>query len=408
MNVRNFKTIGDICIAQANVVGNDYVVGDIHGNLNVLIEAHKDLKSDDRLIIVGDLTDRGENNLGVIQYIVNNKAAPIIVLQGNHEDMCIETVMALESIAHVVVEAANKNSLPLKEMGIYFKLDDEIVPPNAGDTISQRIVKYANHLCEVFSAKMTDEFLSIVNHGVRNNGGMWLIKLFFEELDSGLITLNNDSNHSVSYSKNSKIEMIYNYLITCPFIFTAEGSSNRIPFMVAHSDIPLADNDERLTRGGNLTDVEKHQAIWDKQQADGKMPHNKRCEDSVLLIVGHQPVAFPHVRSVREESNTVNIDWAAYCSGQLLRVNVSTNTVEVFTYNANTYERLGEQKELIAQHLTKNEIKYQNSLAKKSEQPSFSTSLGVFSTSDITKASSFAADTNISGPAAKRKKLTVV
>ncbi|MEZ7812315.1 MAG: serine/threonine protein phosphatase 1 [Paracoccaceae bacterium] len=74
-----------------------YAIGDIHGHLNLLTQAH-DLIVADRMAIndqfapvihVGDLVDRGPNARAVIEYLSQgiSHGEPWVVLKGNHDRM---------------------------------------------------------------------------------------------------------------------------------------------------------------------------------------------------------------------------------------------------------------------------------------------------------------------------------
>jgi Calcineurin-like phosphoesterase len=71
------------------------VVGDIHGKLelfNLLLEKMEYHAGEDRLILIGDLVDRGENSRGVVARAIELKReAPnnVVVLRGNHEAMML-------------------------------------------------------------------------------------------------------------------------------------------------------------------------------------------------------------------------------------------------------------------------------------------------------------------------------
>ncbi len=72
------------------------VVGDIHGKLglfNRLLEETRYTPEADRLILIGDLVDRGEDSRGVVARAMELREADpenVIVLRGNHEEMMIE------------------------------------------------------------------------------------------------------------------------------------------------------------------------------------------------------------------------------------------------------------------------------------------------------------------------------
>jgi serine/threonine protein phosphatase 1 len=74
-----------------------YAIGDIHGHLDLLRDAHEKIARDrlltgDReapVIHLGDLVDRGPDSRGVIEYLQAGQAAgePWVVLKGNHDRM---------------------------------------------------------------------------------------------------------------------------------------------------------------------------------------------------------------------------------------------------------------------------------------------------------------------------------
>ena len=71
-----------------------FIIGDIHGELETLKEMIKDIdRSKTRIILVGDLIDRGPDSEAVIDFVRDNK---IECVQGNHEYMAIECLQYLK------------------------------------------------------------------------------------------------------------------------------------------------------------------------------------------------------------------------------------------------------------------------------------------------------------------------
>ncbi|WP_461472342.1 metallophosphoesterase [Pararhodobacter sp.] len=74
-----------------------YAIGDIHGHLSLLRQAHRWIEADRArtgdaeapIIHVGDLVDRGPDSAGVIDHLLQGQIAgkPWIVLKGNHDRM---------------------------------------------------------------------------------------------------------------------------------------------------------------------------------------------------------------------------------------------------------------------------------------------------------------------------------
>ena len=63
-------------------MGKHYVIGDVHGEYDVLLALVKKLPANAKLIFVGDLVNRGLQSRDVIRFVRKNAFA---VVQGNHE-----------------------------------------------------------------------------------------------------------------------------------------------------------------------------------------------------------------------------------------------------------------------------------------------------------------------------------
>ena len=66
-----------------------YIMSDIHGHYTEFIEMLKKINFDktDTLYIIGDIIDRGTENLKILDFIIENNN--IHLLMGNHEDMLL-------------------------------------------------------------------------------------------------------------------------------------------------------------------------------------------------------------------------------------------------------------------------------------------------------------------------------
>ncbi|TRW98716.1 serine/threonine protein phosphatase [Paracoccus sp. M683] len=68
-----------------------YTIGDIHGQLQLLKDAHRLIEADGgqdaRIVHLGDLIDRGPDSRGVVDHLMNGQAQgrDWIVLRGNHD-----------------------------------------------------------------------------------------------------------------------------------------------------------------------------------------------------------------------------------------------------------------------------------------------------------------------------------
>ncbi|MBE0468082.1 MAG: metallophosphoesterase [Methyloprofundus sp.] len=76
---------------ERNLIGNDYVVGDIHGSLNKLERAMALVGFNfetDRLFCTGDLIDRGGDNLQVLKTLKDSSW--FYSIKGNHEQLLLD------------------------------------------------------------------------------------------------------------------------------------------------------------------------------------------------------------------------------------------------------------------------------------------------------------------------------
>lgn len=75
---------------EANTAGRDFVIGDLHGALSVLVNLLASLKFDplvDRVFSVGDLVDRGPDSLGCLELLKEPWFHSVLA---NHEQMMLE------------------------------------------------------------------------------------------------------------------------------------------------------------------------------------------------------------------------------------------------------------------------------------------------------------------------------
>lgn len=78
---------------KRNELGNDYVVGDIHGMYELLCKGLIDIEFNfktDRLFSVGDLVDRGPKNMEVLRFF--QRKPNLYSVLGNHESMMMDYV----------------------------------------------------------------------------------------------------------------------------------------------------------------------------------------------------------------------------------------------------------------------------------------------------------------------------
>lgn len=128
-----------------------YVIGDIHGRLDLLKALAKQIDRDTadnpslsvKVILLGDLVDRGPESAGVIRFARKwRKRADVQCLAGNHEEMFLESFEDKEVLRHFLKHGGREtilsygihrkefNELSIKQL---FKRLPEIVPEKDRD-----------------------------------------------------------------------------------------------------------------------------------------------------------------------------------------------------------------------------------------------------------------------------------
>ena len=108
---------------ESNLVGNDYVFGDIHGMYDYFKYCLKKLnfdKTKDRVFCLGDLIDRGNENLEMLA-LLNEKWFYSII--GNHEQMFMEYMLGeIDSYAYYYNGGEWTNKYTHEELMPYYYL----------------------------------------------------------------------------------------------------------------------------------------------------------------------------------------------------------------------------------------------------------------------------------------------
>lgn len=97
-----------------------YVVGDIHGRLDLFEELIHAIEQDDldrgpattMIILLGDLVDRGPDSAGVIERARHwQMTRPVRILAGNHEEMFLESFSDLNMLRHFLKHGGRETVL---------------------------------------------------------------------------------------------------------------------------------------------------------------------------------------------------------------------------------------------------------------------------------------------------------
>ncbi len=354
-----------ILVLEENKTGNDFIIGDVHGNdkcfdsvlAAIAYDARtKILPNPDRLFIVGDLTDRGNDSIRVIRRIKKNNANPanpqIYVTCGNHE------AMSLQTINNIDLMLANENMAGLLQIAARLKATRKSMDKNAytaqKDVLREQL------------KKTVLEDIEVANHCKKNNGGEWLVNLYIAELMKKRITY---TNGRIVYTDKSKIKMIQDFFSSMPYI-THVKAKNSVggPFNIVHADMPISDEElqRRISNGSGLNEQEVTHAIWAREKkVDGNVtqaiPDVGRGPDSIITYCGHSIVKDAS-QVIRRATNTVDIDMGTYSTDVALLVNHTKQTAMLVTTETsrnNVPAELNKLPDIVMHHLLANVLFYQ-------------------------------------------------
>lgn len=281
---------GHILQIEKNPSGCDHVMGDVHGGLSTLKKIHKSLKPEDRLFIVGDLIDRGEDSEGVIKYIMENKTPPIYVVRGNHEDDFLNVMETVKK--KVSGNSLTNNAYWLLAVFIY----------NGGDWILDNNSMDPNVSNDLKSAQTPEDIYSILYH-------------------------NSEKISFINYDE--RLKPLEEYIKTLPYIIqVGKPKEEENTFAIVHAEMPFDDEtlQKRINSGEGLNPHEIENATkWRGDNTNGKRDHS----EGQTKYCGHNIVLNPKIKSV--DGTYINLDFGSF----------ATNIAPVVNHTAGTITAIG-------------------------------------------------------------------
>lgn len=304
----------DIVVMHANAVGHDFVIGDIHGAKGALDAALQKLGPDDRLFIVGDLMDRGEDSMGVMQTVMNDRR--IHVVRGNHEESFLQALKVINSLLNDKPETLN-------DIESFYNF--LIFLNNGGDAW-------------IFKPEKTVSILSIPKRqkGEESLDYKKRIRaLFLEKL----------KKQELEFQPIEALEAMRVYIDALPYIRVVGDIANRAtasstqtkPFLVCHASMPMDDKKliDKIERGDyTLNPNDKAYITWarpprkEPREEDITIKDVGRTLNSTLCFFGHTPIVYPSQSgNPVTNDNGLNLDFAAFLYGMLPMVDVTAGIV---------------------------------------------------------------------------------
>jgi hypothetical protein len=347
----------DILFLEANTLGgNDYIIADLHGQVDVLRAQLEKMTPNDRLVCAGDYTDRGPDSKGVIETILayqKNHPNRLFVIWGNHELLAWDTLNALPTFSDELM------NIPYSENG------DEL------EIWCQNFKKkYWGKEIDVQHAEAHRNALDIIFH--LQLGGFWLLDLFHHDLHNKNIKITKEE---VTLQPGSFLSRYANFLTKLPHAISVSGQH---PYIVVHADLPFSDQmlvsmreqprkllNEEINyiqnarfRPSNPTPEMINSTIFILS------PHPRSAE-SVMIYAGHSVTIHGHTPIIRLETNTLNLDVGSYLTGIGLVVNHTethcklVNINETNAKNLETLVTLDNMATTFTAHIQKNAARHQ-------------------------------------------------
>lgn len=167
-----------------------YVISDLHGCFDKLIQMLKKInfKTEDELYILGDIFDRGDKPLDILDYIISHKN--IFLIKGNHEKLFEE---------------------------VYHSDDFTLWFMNGGDTTFQQIHQRSTGQKDtIYKYIKKLPFIKVVDKFILVHGGLYIPSNFHEVLTiDNLLEIQHEDNCLWQRSHIGHEKQFKDYTIIC-------------------------------------------------------------------------------------------------------------------------------------------------------------------------------------------------
>jgi hypothetical protein len=335
---------GHIQILEENKHGEDYIIGDLHGSLAELEKILADLKPEDRLIIVGDLADRGPDSQKIFEKIkmINQQRlaaglqSQIYVVKGNHEDLLLKYYkMKKQLLDFLTPELAmeyQRIGLAIQDISIAIenleeKFDDEESDIDE-DALETEIASKQIQL-QKEGRKLTALYATVTN---RNSGDSTQLDSYLNQYQKAEEHVKNrniggDWIHELSMMNPEKLNEIAVMCEAMPTIILVKGAD---PFVAVHASLRITyDELRQRMRSNNLTlsDEEDYYTIWARAK-NSPVPIQEKIAMlwEPMVYCGHMILG-----GLRPLTHHANLDVGTYNTGLVCRVAHKAKKCEIIS-----------------------------------------------------------------------------
>ena len=325
-NTKNTKRTID----KKVIKGKNYVCSDIHGMYGSYMKAVSKLNENDRLYVLGDAIDRGNNGIEILLDIMSRKNVRFIL--GNHEWQMIR-----------VLELMRKHNISVSELNEYceagrwarFELEEleEMKQPKRELESEQDYKKRKDELkknVEMFR-KNKNDILSKLKSDKLTDYEMQLIYIWIQA-NGGAVTMNK----YLSLPKKQQDD-IYNFLVNSVVIGKVQINNKKI--CIVHASPPISQefldgfeqkDEDRCIRYSNLAQMDERYM----KSCLRICTETRDCDDGFLFwkkygymtIYGHTPQMGQI--TLNKNANSICIDTACSMNGKLALYCIEDDEVE--------------------------------------------------------------------------------
>ncbi|MCR9192118.1 MAG: metallophosphoesterase [Gammaproteobacteria bacterium] len=241
-----------------NTSGADYIIGDVHGSA-LFHQVVAQLGPHDRLFCVGDLFDRGGQEVSIYQTVHTHPN--IYATRGNHEQMFLQAL---------------SKKATAQDIALFLF--------NGGDWV------------------LRDEY--------DRNKIMAHVQATFEHEGYDLEEIKKSFQAAPKIAETADI---FRFISALPYLISVGEGPNA--FLVCHADLPCSDEDLNTLPDGrtNVSKTFQTHVLWARKEGGEypKLCQGKRDAHSTIVYCGHTIIQSAK-DSVRPETNHVNLDGGAY------------------------------------------------------------------------------------------------
>jgi hypothetical protein len=309
-------------VLENNAGGHDFIMTDPHGHAAFIVDEIARLNAGDRLFICGDLTDRGPDNLKIIDALMAAKDKEIYCVRGNHEDLVLDVLNHRSACSGMMGDMGD-------ELKQWEEIVDESPYPLTADS-SRRLLNFvdAQH-ADSKALTPAEKRLQIKFWDsaalLLQNGGGWVFKLTPEE------------------SKR-----VHAYMSKLPYVIHVGGEFN-----IVHAAMPSYE-DLLVALESGFVKKQREEITWGRPDGDPSSgdiianPITSRTQ--IVTYSGHN--SFKGDDDFYQLTNSINADFGTYSSEAMIVVDHTEHTVSIRCLTGAAKRRLDTNHEDIFTCLT--------------------------------------------------------